>query len=313
MKHNLGYATLLIGMILITGACSGPEQDPPEMMTPASEDMSDDRDMISSPVDMAPPAEDMGASEEDMPLTTDMPADMADLSAEDMTSPPEDMPSLEDMGGEDMPPSMLPLDGFGILTGECDVIDTELASTESFFFANALDFGMDPYDEMDLTKLSAGGQTIIMNGNAGGRSLYSEVFAYEVLFRCEEAVLLKTETQITYQPGMGSITDLLVEMDGQKVGVSVVRAFAFPFEDPYPIEEARRILNKKLTDIQESSARVAEEDRWVKQILSVIAYSEQHAMQIRTAYDELDASVKTDTILLVTTTNGEDGPLYFDE
>ena len=42
-------------------------------------------------------------------------------------------------------------------------------------------------------------------------------------------------------------------------------------------------------------------------------FAEQHAMQIRTAYDELDVSVKTDTILVVTVTDGEDGPLYFNE
>ena len=32
------------------------------------------------------------------------------------------------------------------------------------------------------------------DGNAGGSSLLSEVFAYEVLHRCEGATLLKTET-----------------------------------------------------------------------------------------------------------------------
>jgi hypothetical protein len=311
MKYNLGYVTLMIGLTLITGACSGPAQDPPEM-TQTTEDMStDDRDMATPPADMMAP-EDMGTPPEDMPKEEDMSPETPDQGAGDMT--PEDMTPAVDMEpSQDMGASMLPLDGFGELSGECDVIDTEIASTESFFFANAIDFGMDPYDEMDLTKLSEGGQTIIANGNAGGSSLYSEVFAYEVLYRCEEAVLLKTETDIIYQPGMGSITDLLVEIDGEKIGVSVVRAFAFPFEDPYPIEEARRILNKKLTDIQESSARVAEEDRWVKQILSVIAYTEQHAMQIRTAYDELEVSVKTDTILVVTVTDGEDGPLYFNE
>jgi hypothetical protein len=289
MKYNLGYVTLMIGLTLITGACSGPAQDPPEM-TQTTEDMStDDRDMATPPADMMAP-EDMGTPPEDMPKEEDMSPETPDQGAGDMT--PEDMTPAVDMEpSQDMGASMLPLDGFGELSGECDVIDTEI----------------------DLTKLSEGGQTIIANGNAGGSSLYSEVFAYEVLYRCEEAVLLKTETDIIYQPGMGSITDLLVEIDGEKIGVSVVRAFAFPFEDPYPIEEARRILNKKLTDIQESSARVAEEDRWVKQILSVIAYTEQHAMQIRTAYDELEVSVKTDTILVVTVTDGEDGPLYFNE
>lgn len=315
MKHTLHstYTALLCGALLLSAACSGPEQDPPDM-TQAEADMPQAVD------DMTTVPEDMGMGEEDM---SDPPEDMSSQD-EDMSAPDADlgqdqgtpdMPAEEDMSSrdEDMSAAMLPLDGFGVLTGDCDVIDDEITSQDSFIFENSIDFGMDPYDDMDLMKLSEGGQTMIEKGNAGGSSLYSEVCAYEVLYRCEEAVLLKTETEIQYEGASGKITDLLVEIDGQKVGVSVVRAFAFPFEDPYPIEEAERILDDKLSDIQLSSARVKEEDRWVKQILSVIAYTEQHAMQIRMAYDQLDASVKSDTILVVTVTEGEDRPLYFND
>ena len=63
---------------------------------------------------------------------------------------------------------------------------------------NTIDFGDNPYDTSDYALLTAGGQEIIDDGNAGGSSLYSEVFAYEVLSRCEGAMLLKTETEVIY-------------------------------------------------------------------------------------------------------------------
>jgi hypothetical protein len=95
-----------------------------------------------------------------------------------------------------------------------------------------------------------------------------------------------------------------------KSGVSVVRAIAFPFDAPYPIEEADRILRKKLEDIPLSSANVTAQDRWVKQILSVMAYTPMHAQQIRMAWDALEPAVRGDTILYVTATQGDDRPIY---
>ncbi|MEZ4462911.1 MAG: hypothetical protein R3E66_24920, partial [bacterium] len=87
--------------------------------------------------------------------------------------------------------------GFGVITGQCGEIDmTELLSSQPFLFVNTIDFQMDPYDDADLPRLTPGGQEIIADGNAGGSSIMSEVFAYEVLERCDMAALLKTETEI---------------------------------------------------------------------------------------------------------------------
>ncbi|MEZ4462188.1 MAG: hypothetical protein R3E66_21195 [bacterium] len=123
--------------------------------------------------------------------------------------------------------------GFGVITGQCGEIDmTELLSSQPFLFVNTIDFQMDPYDDADLPRLTPGGQEIIADGNAGGSSIMSEVFAYEVLERCDMAALLKTETEIVYQT-QGKITDLLVQLDGLKVGVSVTRAVSFPRDFPY--------------------------------------------------------------------------------
>ena len=213
----------------------------------------------------------------------------------------------EDAGGMDAGATD---DGFGVLSGECGVLAAEVSSPSPSFFVTHIDFGDDPFDEgVDDDQLTAGGREIIADGNAGGSSLYSEVFAYEVLARCDDAALLKTETEVVYDVE-GKITDFLVQIGDDKVGVSVTRAVGFPRDDPYTVMQATSLLADKLADVLESSANVAAEDAWVKQVLHVIAYGEMHATSLRTAWDGLSDDVKADTVLMVTVSDGDDAFLY---
>ena len=106
------------------------------------------------------------------------------------------------------------------------------------------------------------------------------------------------------------MTDLLVEMDSHKIGVSVTRAFAYPPETPYTDEMAASLLEKKLSGVLDSTANVSSTDRWNKQVLYVLAYTSDHSSRIVEVYQGLDDAIKADTILLVTTTEGEDSFLY---
>lgn len=206
--------------------------------------------------------------------------------------------------------SLLPLPGFGTITGACGLLDDELLSPEPSVIVDAIDFGTDPWDNpADLARLTSGGQEMVADGNAGGSSLESEIFSFEVLARCEGATLVKTETEVVYDVS-GSITDILVEIDGMKVGVSVTRAVGFPRDAAYTEATASALLTRKLTDIQESTANVSASDRWVKQILHVIAYADQHVAAMEAAYAALDPSIKADTILWVTRSDGDDEFLY---
>ncbi len=204
-----------------------------------------------------------------------------------------------------------PTPGFGTLSGSCGVLDTEILDPgPSLVGDNHLDFALDPYDPADFGLLSGGGQKIITDGNAGGSSLLSEVFAYEVLYRCEDALLLKTENEVVYTNPAGKITDLLVEIDGEILGVSVTRAIAFPFSDPYPVATAQALLEQKLQGVLDSTANVSAGDTWTKQILHVIAYGPGHADSIVQAFDLVSPTLKADTIVYVTVTDGDDAPLY---
>src|SRR6185436_17398087 len=113
----------------------------------------------------------------------------------------------------------------------CGVLgETELTGALPSLFRGNFDFGTDRYDDpADRDQLTPGGQIIVAIPNAGGSSVYSEVFAFEELARCELAGLIKTETEIEYTDPNSKKADLLVTIDGHPIGVSVTRAVTFPF------------------------------------------------------------------------------------
>jgi hypothetical protein len=194
----------------------------------------------------------------------------------------------------------------------CGVLgEAELTGVDPLWFDGELTFA-EPYDDpADRDQLTAGGVEIILDGNAGGSSLYSEVFAFEVLHRCELATLLKTETEVIYDVE-GKKADLLVEIDGHKIGVSVTRAVTFPFGDPYTIEAATTLIDRKLDDIllARDAANIA--DRWEKSLLATLAYDLQHAQVFMAAWNGLDAATRADTIVIVFVTSGDDLFIYTD-
>jgi hypothetical protein len=143
--------------------------------------------------------------------------------------------------------------------------------------------------------------------------LYSEVFSYELLFRCEDAELLLTEGEVSYTNPAGKKTDLVIDVDGYRLGMSVIRAVGCPRDAEWTLERAEELLEDKLGDVLVSSANVTADDAWDKQILHVIAYSPNHANTVVTAHGNLSGVVRADTILWVTATNGTDGFIYGDD
>lgn len=215
--------------------------------------------------------------------------------------------SVLDAGVGDAGP-MVPLPGFGAVTGACGPLSLmDLTSPSPATFDTRLDFGMNPFD---AGLLSDGGYRLFTTPNAGGSSVASETFAYEVLHRCELAELFATETQVTYTPTTSKKTDLVVTLEGQVVGVSVARAFKFPPGSPLLVSDARSLLTGKFSDIQVSSRNVDPPWRWRKQILHVLAYDDVARQAVLDAAAQIDAGVRGDTILYLTTTDGNDAFIY---
>jgi hypothetical protein len=200
--------------------------------------------------------------------------------------------------------------GFGSVTGACGELDDELVSAAPDLFRLSIEFDR-LFSDTDKGLLSAGAQVILQDGNAGGSSVLSEVFAFDVLERCEGASLLKTETQIDYDTE-GKLTDFLADIDTEKIGVSVTRAVTFPFDSVYPLSAAEDLLTSKLGDILVSTANVSANDRWQKQVLAILAYGPEHADTVELAYAALGASLKADTLVYLVVTEGTDDFIYCD-
>lgn len=204
--------------------------------------------------------------------------------------------------------AQVPLAGFGDIEGTCGVLEPmDLNSTAPTIHSNSIDFKSLMFM---ASMLSTGGQKVHDDGNLGGSSLMSEIFAYEVLYRCELAELLKTESEINYQDAGGKKTDLLVRIDGLPIGVSVTRAVGFPKEDPYTVAQAKDLLSSKLQGVAASSANVASGNAWKKQVLFVVAYAQQHADALKEAFNQIEANIKGDTIVWITVTDGDDAFIY---
>lgn len=236
-----------------------------------------------------------------------------DDSASDTDTPADTggEPHDTDTGGEphdtdaDGTAEVLPLDGFGEITGDCDALT--LPGESGRMLHNTIDFGSSVFD---AALLSPGGSELFSEGTLGGSSIHSEVFAFEVLYRCERASLLKSETEITYVDESGKKTDMLVQIDEQKVGVSVTRAFKWGEGAIYTEEDAHALLSDKLSDVILSAANAAEADAWSHAVLHVITYDGSYIESLEAAYAALPSELTSDTIVVLTVTEGDDAFIY---
>lgn len=201
--------------------------------------------------------------------------------------------------------------GFGVLSGDLDVLSIEVTSPSPSQFDTRIDFGADGFDEPeDVPLLTAAAQEVLLeNAAQGGSSYVSEAFSMEMLARGEGAVLLKTEDEIVYDTA-GATVDMLISIDGVKLGVSVKRAFTFPPGSVIPVAQAQTLLQSAFEDLNESRGLVSAGDLWAKGILHVFAPSDADRVNLLTALDAIDGGTLIDTIVIITVTDGDDSPLY---
>lgn len=201
-------------------------------------------------------------------------------------------------------------DGFGTLAGMCGVLaQMDLTGPTPQFFRASITFEREFVDPADRPLLTDGGERMMNTPNAGGSSSLSEAFAFEQLTRCEDAVLVHTETEIMYD-APGKRTDLEISIQGVKLGVSVVRTFGYPLGTPYTLDQATTLIGRKLRDINESSMLVSPVDRWQKQFLAVIAWDDATTETVYEAWQSLDAETRADTQVVVVASHGADQFIY---
>ncbi|XP_012942786.1 AAC-rich mRNA clone AAC4 protein [Aplysia californica] len=103
--------------------------------------------------------------------------------------------------------------------------------------------------------------------------------------------------EVSYFPHGGSITDYVCQMCHVTVGVSVTRAMKFYGE--YTLDDALRLLNKKLKGVIQSTRNSLEP--WSKQILHVWSTSSHVTNILTQAYEHIDQDIKANTVVMVTT------------
>ncbi|KAF9922731.1 hypothetical protein FBU30_007152, partial [Linnemannia zychae] len=140
--------------------------------------------------------------------------------------------------------------------------------------------------------------------NAGGSSLLSEVLSCEMLFRCLDARLAKTEMEIRYIFAYQPMTDYTISLPGlasdYHVGVSVTRAFAY--KGAYRRSECRKLLKKKLSGIIASTRNVMDE-RLFKQILHVWVPNGKVARTVQATYRTLPVELTRNSVVIISVVN----------
>lgn len=295
MRASTRLCSSLFALLSIaTAGCSDPLRLPDSQQPDATQD--------SAMIDDMPASTDASSGED---ATVDSGAidggsssDAApDASADSATSDARDAASSD--GG----PSNESI--LGTLYGPCGVLRPMITSPMPSLVNNTLVFM--PPERWERASLSPGGQRLFDTPNAGGSSIESEVMAYEVLYHCDMAALAATETEVMYAPpddaGPNTITDLVVTIDGMRVGVSVTRIYR-PMPMVLTDADVRSQLETKLIGINRSSVRVVPAQRWVKQILSVWVANQTVADQVTRVWPMIDSSIRANTIVLMTTTRG---------
>ncbi|GFR80351.1 AAC-rich mRNA clone AAC4 protein-like [Elysia marginata] len=156
--------------------------------------------------------------------------------------------------------------------------------------------------ELKKMKLTLGGYRLLTVPNAGGSSVISEVLSFELLNKCFSAKLKKTEMEVSYFPLGGSITDYTCEMFHNTVAVSVTRAMKY--RGDYSLEDAQRLLNKKLKGVIQSTQNSLE--NWSKQILHVWSTSHHVTATLVQAYDTIEPETRANTVVMITTAENAD-------
>ncbi len=251
--------------------------------------------------DTDPPADTDTDTDSDTDTDTD-----SDTDTDTDSDTDTDTDSDTDTDTDTDPPG--PVDLYGDPDPDCDFVPgSDPISAEPAMRANAVILAGRPARDA----LSDGGRAILDAGNLGGSSIDSEILAFEVLHRCEGASLELTQGDVPYKDPSGKKTDLVVSLEGERLGVSVTRAVGYPPDAPWGVDRATTLLTDKLEDIARSTANVADEARWTKQFLFVAAYTADHGAALRSAFDALPADVRGDTIVVVTVTDDDDDFVYF--
>ena len=160
-----------------------------------------------------------------------------------------------------------------------------------------------------LNCLSPQSKKIAKDPNAGGNSVWSEVYSFEIMKRLFNAELILTEMGIEYYPYCSKKTDYVCQINNEIFGISVTRAMKYNGEFNY--DDAQILLYKKLMGIRESTKNVILKRKWIRQILHVWTPNETISQIIIDCFKDIPSTIRTNTILIVSETSSVNGEFIF--
>jgi len=163
-------------------------------------------------------------------------------------------------------------------------------------------------DQTSNFNLSADAKRILTTQNAGGSSEFSEALSIELMKVLFKAHLRHTEMELKYWPLGSKITDYSMVVNDQVFGVSVTRAMKY--KGIFEVQDAIKLLNKKLYGVIASSKAVIPEQRWDKQVLHIWAQHDYIYEVLCDAYENfIDDQLKSNTLVVITV--AENAPWIF--
>lgn len=142
-------------------------------------------------------------------------------------------------------------------------------------------------------------------GNKGGKSMYSESLSIEYFISNFSATSIILECEVKYWIDYKLVDFIACLPNYGRVGVSVTRAMRYPDPDIFTLQDARDLLNKKLSGLIVARNAVEESQSFFKSILHIWAQTPRIAELMSQAYGELEINdfgldVKGTLITLIT-------------
>ena len=285
-RHVIGALVALFAFGLV--AC-GAEAEPTEV------DTSDAAVSPATDVDDAA----MGAGDGGAPLDS-----ASDSAAASDSAPAADLGEVGSGVSTDTVAQPTSLEtAWGTIEGACGVLTAAAQAPEAALLQTIYTFA-DP-DRFDAASLSGQRQARFEEANAGGSSSCSEVMSMALLVDCEGAVILKRETEVSYDVE-GKIADYIATLGPTTAGVSVTRAYLGPVVDTYTLDDATELLEKKLAGIAEARDNVSESDAWDRSVVHVWTLHPSWAQTVQAAWENLDPTLRGSALVLVTVEAGSE-------
>lgn len=148
--------------------------------------------------------------------------------------------------------------------------------------------------------------------NAGGQSEISELYSIDYFVRTYNADEFIFEEEVKYWIQY-KMVDFICTINEERVGVSVARAMGYPTPDRFTLDNARRLLLKKLTGLIVARNSVIKSQSFFKSVLHIWCQSSHIAMLLHEAFENLDDNdygLDIKGVLLLQLTICDDTQLY---